>query len=321
MQSSRKTKPAGSDVQVFSPLDAIHALYFSVVVEKSSISLAARSLGVNTSTVSRKLDDLEEGLGVRLIERDTRSLRLTEAGQSYLHFVLKAMTALEAGRQTMSRYSVEVRGQLRVLCPPAIGRRFVGDLVISFGVLHPHLKISLKLDSKPFSMANNDFDVGVCIGMPLEERAVVSKLGECRMGFVATPGFLEKHGTPASIQALAQLPITAVSYDYELNEQILLTNPVGEMVYALAKLPTNEPEVALLAVLSGEHIGKLKYQYCADHLASGQLVRVMQELEETKAVYTVVALRKGKPLKVQLFVDYLKDQLGSRLKLAESRVV
>lgn len=321
MLSRSKTKRAGTELQAFNQLDATRALYFSIVVAKNSLTKAAESLGVNASTVSRHLDELELSLGVRLLERDTRNLRLTEAGQSYLHYVLKASAALEDGRQTMSRYSVEVRGQLRVLCPPALGRRFVADLVIAFGVQHPHLQVSLKLDSKPFALADADFDVGVCIGMPLEDRAVVSKLGELRMGFVATPAFLRKYGEPATIQELAKLPITEVDYDYYLHEQILLTNASGEVVYATTKLPTNEPEVALRAVLSSEYIGRMKYWYCAEALASGQLVKVMPELEITKSVYTVVALRKGKPLKVQLFVDFLKNYLGSDFKALEDQVM
>ena len=310
MPSPDKTKFEGRELQAFSALDATRALYFSIVAEKNSISRAAQSLGVNPSTVSRKLDELEQSLGVRLIERDTRNSRLTEAGQAYLHHVLKAIGALEAGRQTMSLYNTEVRGRLRVLCPPAIGRRFVADLVIAFGALHPHLQVSLKLDSRPFALADTDFDVALCLGMPFEDRAVVSKVLDVRMGFVATPAFLLKHGQPTSIHTLAKLPIAAVDYDHYLHEQIELTNAVGEVAYAVTKLPTNEPEVVLKAALSSDYIARMMYWYCAEALASGELIKVMPELEITQSIYTVVALRKGKPRKVQLFVDFLKIQLA-----------
>lgn len=321
MLPNRKPKLGGSELQSFSPLDATRALYFSVVADKNSITRAAQSLGVNASTVSRHLDELETDLGVRLLERDTRNLRLTEAGQSYLHYVLKAVGALEAGRQTMSLYSVEVRGRLRVLCPPAIGRQFVADLVIAFGALHPHLQVSLTLDSRPFTLAEADFDVALCFGMPTENRAVVSKLGDLRVGFVATPAFLHKYGVPESIQALVKLPLSEIAYDHHLHEQIVLTNAAGEVAYASTKLPTNDLEVALRAVLSNDYIGRMMYWYCAEQLAGGQLVKVMPELEIIKTLYTVVALRKGKPLKVQLFVDFLKNYLGNDLKALEDSVV
>jgi DNA-binding transcriptional LysR family regulator len=318
--ASAKAKSKGHELDLVAALDPTRALYFSIVVEKNSISLAAKALGVNASTVSRKLDDLEEGLGVRLLERDTRSIRLTEAGESYLHYVLKAMGILEAGKQTMERYSSDIAGRLRVMCPPAIGRRFVADLVVAFGKLHPYLQVSLKLDSKPFSLADSDFDVGLCIDMPAEERAVVSKVGEMTRGYVASPSFLQTYGHPQTIHELAQLPITEVSYTDNLNDQLMLTNTNGEVAYAVTKLPTNDSAVALRAALSGELVARMMYGYCSDQLTSGLLQKVMPELSDIKTIYTVVSTRKGKPRKVQLFVDFLKIHLSKDLRNLESKI-
>lgn len=318
--ASTKIKPKGHELQLVAALDPTRALYFSVVVEKNSISLAAKALGVNASTVSRKLDELEDSLGVRLMERDTRNLRLTEAGETYLHYVLKAMGILEAGKQTMERYSSDVGGRLRVMCPPAIGRRFVADLVVAFGRLHPYLQISLKLDSRPFSLSDSDFDVGLCIDMPAEERAVVSKVGELTRGYVASPYFLQTYGHPDSIHALAELPISEVSYGDNLNDQIALTNAKGEFAYAQTKLPTNDSAVALRAALSGELVARMMHWYCADQLISGQLQKVMPELDDTKTIYTMVSTRKGKPRKVQLFVDFLKINLSRDLRDLERKI-
>jgi DNA-binding transcriptional LysR family regulator len=318
--SSKQFKLKGHELQLVAALDPTRALYFSIVVEKNSISLAAKALGVNASTVSRKLDELEEGLGVRLLERDTRSIRLTEAGESYLHYVTKAMGILEAGKQTMERYSSDIAGRLRVMCPPAVGRRFVADLVVAFGKLHPHLQISLKLDARPFSLADSDFDVGLCIDMPTEERAVVSKVGEMTHGYVASPAFLRAYGQPDSIHALAKMPIAEVSYTDNLRDQIMLTNANGEVAYALTKLTTNDSAVALRAAMSGELIAHIMYGYCADQLASGELIKVMPALDDIKSIYTVVSTRKGKPRKVQLLVDFLKIHLAGDLRELERKV-
>lgn len=250
-----KVKPKGHELEQVAALDPTRALYFSIVVEKNSVTLAAKLLGVSASTVSRKLDELEESLAVRLLERDTRHLRLTEAGESYLYFVRKAMGVLAAGQQTMERYSNDVVGRLRVLCPPAIGRRFVADLVVAFGRLYPKLQISLKLDSRPFSLGESEFDVGLCIGMPAEERAVVSKVGELTRGYVASAPFLKRHGRPKDIHSLAVLPIAEVSYTDQLNDQIVLSNAKGEFAYAATKLMTNDSDVALSAATSGDMVG------------------------------------------------------------------
>jgi LysR family transcriptional regulator, transcriptional activator for dmlA len=315
-----KVNPKGHERRPFAALDFTRALYFSTVVEKGSVTLAAAVLGVNASTVSRKLDELEHDLGVRILERDTRNMRLTEAGETYLHYVSRAMGTLEAGAQAMERYSSDLRGRLRVLCPPALGRRLVADLAIAFGRQHPYLQVSLKLDSSPFSLANSDFDVGLCIDIPAEERAVVAKLGEITRGYVATPGFIARHGLPKDIHALAKLPITEVAYDHYLHEQVVLVNAAGECAYAVTKLPTNDSEVALRAVLSGELIGRMMHWYCAEHLLDGRLQMVLPELNDTKAIYTVVLARAGKPLKVQLFVDYLKTHLSQELRELGGRI-
>ena len=318
--ASTKVKPKGHELALVAALDPARALYFSIVVEKNSISLAAKALGVNASTVSRKLDELESGLGVRLLERDTRHIRLTEAGESYLHYVLKAIGILEAGKQTMERYSSTLSGRLRVMCPPAIGRRFVASLVVSFGKLHPNLQVSLKLDSKPFSLTDSDFDVGLCIDMPSEERAVVSKVGEMTCGFVASPAFLEANGYPDSIYALAKMPIAEVSYTDNLNELTVLANAKGEVAYATTKLPTNDSAVALRAALSGNLVARMMHGYCAEQLVSGSLQKVLPELDRIKVIYTVVSSRKGKPRKVQLFVDFLKINLSRELRALEARI-
>ncbi len=97
LKANLKAKPKGHELLLVAALDPTRAVYFSVVADKSSVGLAAKVPGVNASTVSRKLDELEEALGVRLLERDTRHLRLTEAGELYLHCVLKAMSVLASG--------------------------------------------------------------------------------------------------------------------------------------------------------------------------------------------------------------------------------
>ncbi len=320
MLSPKKDNPTSHDLHAFTGLDVTRALYFSVVANKNSITLAAQLLGVSASTVSRKLDDLEERIGVRLLDRDTRNLRLTEAGESYLHYVNKATAALDAGRQTMERYSVDMKGRLRVVCPPAIGQLFMADLAIAFGRAHPFLHVSLKLDAKPFSLADNDFDVGLCLGMPDEDRAVVSKLGEFTRGFVATSYFLQTYGTPTSMQSLAALPICDVSYEHYLHAQMALTNTDGAVTYVPIKLATNDPRVGLSAVLSGEMVGRMKHIYCADELLSGRLQSVMPELNNTQSLYTVVSSRKGKPRKVQMFVDFLQANLVPRLRTLEQQL-
>ncbi len=290
-------------------MDPAWALYFSVVVEHASLSKAAEALSVSPSTVSRKLDELEASIGVRLFDRDTRNLRLTEAGDTYLHYVRKALNALNDGRQIMDRYGTEMRGQLRVWCPPALARHFVADIVMAFSAQYPDLEIALKLEEHSFSLNNSDFDVGICVGMPLEDRAVISKLCSYQSGYVATPEFLHKYGFPKSIHDLAHLPIVKMMPESPLNPEVVLSISDIGTVNIRSKLVVNDSAMSLHAILSSQYIGKVMYWECQQQLHQGSLQRVLPELSDEKTLYSVMPSRRGNPLKVQLFVDFLKAQL------------
>lgn len=318
--TSSKSKAKAKLRPVESLLDPTLALYFSVVVEQNSITGAAEVLGVSASTVSRKIDELEASLGVRLFDRDTRNLRLAEPGEMYLHFVLKGLHILEAGNQTMERYSSGLRGKLRVLSPPAVGRRFVADAVVAFSALHPDLQVSLRLDPRPFSLGDTDFDAAISVGMPVEERAVVSRLGSMRRGFVATPGFLAEYGSPKTLCELAQLPLAELAYENQLHERMVLVSREGESALVTPRLSTNDSEVVLRAALRGALLVRMVHWYCAEHLADGRLVKVMPELDDTLELYTVVPSRKGKPLKVQVFMDFLKTHMTRELLAIDAQL-
>lgn len=301
-------------------IDSTLALYFYTVAEHQSISEAAVILKVNPGTVSRKIDELEQKTGLRLFDRTSRSLQLTEPGEAYLHYVRKAVHMLELGNQTIERYSSDVSGNLRIVSPVMLGKHFVAEIVARFSALYPRLQISLALDSKAFSLRESSFDVGICIGMPLENRAVVSKLSDLTLGYVATPQFLKAHGVPTNIHALAKLPIIAVAFEKALGDPIVLQNELGERLYLRPALLSNDYEAASLATMLGGHVGRLVLGYCTEEIARGELRIVMPELLETIAVYSVVPARKGNPLKVQLFNDFLKEQLIPQLLAYEKSI-
>jgi DNA-binding transcriptional LysR family regulator len=309
LQRSGSEAPAIKRFAHLDTMDPGWALYFSVVVEYASLSRAAEALSVSPSTVSRKLDELESSIGVRLFDRDTRNLRLTEAGDTYLHYVRKALNVLDDGRQVMDRYGTEVRGQLRVWCPPSLARHYVADVVMAFSAQYPDLEMTLKLEAQSFSLSNSDFDVGICVGMPLEERAVISKLCTYRRGYVATPAFLQKYGVPKTIQDLAQLPIVKMTQATPLHSEVLLKTAQGDTLSTRSKLVVNDSATCLHAILSGQFIGRVMYWECQQDLAQGNLQTVLPELNDEKTLYSLVPSRKGNPLKVQLFVDFLKVHL------------
>ncbi len=293
--------------------------YFTAVANLESISGAADYLGMSASTVSRKIDEAEAALGVRLFERDTRHLRLTEAGQDFFYFAQKAMYLLEQGQQTMENYNKQVTGSLRIWCPAAFGRAFLGCTVADFGAAHPQLNLLLQLEPRPFALGTSEFDVGVCVGMPSDGRVVISRLCSYQSSFIATPEFFERYGIPKTLNELVALPIVTVFHELEMNERTVIESDTGEKISYVSKLAVNDSFLAMKAILSGHYIGRVMHWFAQEELLSGQVFKTLPGLVEEKTVYAMVQARKGNPRKVQLFVDFFKERLQPTIADIEKR--
>jgi DNA-binding transcriptional LysR family regulator len=293
--------------------------YFSAVAKYGSISRAAERLGTSVSTVSRKIDEIERSMGVRLFERDTRHLRLTEAGRDYLYYVDKALQTLELGQQNLDRYQKEISGDLKIWSPPTFGRKFVAHLIAEFGLQHPSLNISLQLEGSKFPLGATDFDVAICVGMPSDGRVVISKLCNSVNSFVATPEFLQRHGVPRSVQDLEPLPVVTVFHEEDMSQRVAVEDQSGQVTLLTSKLIANDATVALKAITSGKYIGKIMQWYAAKPLLEGSLVKVLPQCTDEKSFYIVVQGRKGNPRKVQLFVDFFKQHLQAEMAEIEQQ--
>jgi DNA-binding transcriptional LysR family regulator len=301
-------------------VDPTLALTFSVAAQEGSFTRAALVLGINPSTVSRRLDGLEASLAVRLFERDTRNLSLSEAGQAYLAFVDQALNALEEGRYAMERHTTEVKGRLRVVCAPAIGRCLMAELVLAFNEQYPQVEVSLRLDGMQTAKTQPDYDVAISLGMPDDSRAVVSKLGEVSFGYLATPDFLAQRGKPANAKQLARLPLAGLAPDSSLHDLGVVVHLQDELASVALRFTTNDEQVLQQVLLSGHYAGRLMLLPCLEAMASARLVKLRPELDTFVTLYTVAPARKEKSLKAQLFIDFLKDKLARQIKSAEARL-
>ncbi len=294
--------------------------YFAAVAEHLSVSRAALSLGISASTVSRKIEEAELSLGVRLFERDTRHLRITEAGRDYLHYVQKAIATLAQGKQNLEAYNRQVSGVLSIWCPPAFGRDYLSAVVAEFGIQHPALHISVQLEPRPFALGVSEFDIGICVGMPSEGRVVISRLCAYSSSYVATPEFFERHGVPQNIRDLINLPIVTVFHDEEMRQRTMIQTESGDNVCCTSKLIVNDTSVALKAILTGRYIGKIIHWYASDELLTGKVIKVLPKSTDEKIMYAMVQARKGNPRKVQLFVDFLKGRVQHQIADVEQRI-
>ena len=176
---------------------------FVRVVEQQSFTSAAKALGLPKSSVSRRVTELEEELGVQLLHRTTRKLALTEAGRSYFEQAERALTELQAAAESATGMDTEARGIVRVTAPVDIGVMGLADIVTEFVRAYPDIHVELSLSSKVVDLVAEGFDIGIRAGKSRDASLVSRRVGNSALGLYASPEYLSARGKP---QTLAELP-------------------------------------------------------------------------------------------------------------------
>src|SRR3954454_25162961 len=175
---------------------------FSRVVVSGSLSAAARELGISPALISRRLAALESRLGVRLINRTTRSLSLTVEGTRYLDVCTRVLAEIEEAHAELSVGRVEPQGALKVALPASFGHQHVAPLVPQFATRYPKVELALSLSDRPVNVMDDGFDVAVCIAELADSSLTARKLAPNRRVVCASPSYLALHGTPRTPEDL-----------------------------------------------------------------------------------------------------------------------
>jgi DNA-binding transcriptional LysR family regulator len=176
---------------------------FARVVENGSFARAAERLGVSVSSVSRLVGDLEAHLDVRLLNRTTRRLSLTEAGQAFYERCVQLLADLEEAEVAMTAASVVPRGTLRLTCSASFGARHLAPAVAAFAARHPQLQFDVELSERVVDLVEEGFDLAVRIGDSGSQNLVGRRIGATRLVCCAAPSYLERHGEPRTPEDLA----------------------------------------------------------------------------------------------------------------------
>ena len=189
--------------------------YFVQVVRNGGFAPAGRALGIPKSRLSRRIALLEERLGVRLIQRSTRSFAVTELGQEYYEQCLSMLAGAEAAQEVIDRTHAEPQGTIRLSAPPALIHYFLGELIARFMVKCPKVQVYLKSFSRPVDVLREGYDLAVRVRFgPIESSDLVMKpLGISGQRLVAAPALARAVAQPADPSALGQLPTLALGID------------------------------------------------------------------------------------------------------------
>ncbi|WP_024511103.1 LysR family transcriptional regulator [Bradyrhizobium sp. ARR65] len=252
------------------------------VVERGSMSAAARDLGMGQPAVSERIERLESHLGTRLLRRNTRKISLTDAGVAFYerskHALEVADDAVAAVAQDAASQHKSMRGRIRMAAPHGVGEVVLPPLLLRLRDRHPHLKIDLVLNDRVVDPVTEGVDISLRLGDCGEGSFVARRLGHVRRVLVAAPDYLLRHGRPAKPAELIDHPFVRVTGLFN-NGQLPLVSNGQQTEPAPIQIALNmshwRPVHALL--LGGAGIGVLQEPVCTEDLASGRLTEVLPE--------------------------------------------
>jgi DNA-binding transcriptional LysR family regulator len=279
-------------------------LVFSAVVRDGGFSAAARGLGASKQAVSERIARLEAGLGVRLFERTTRQVRLTDAGARYAERVGSIVAQLSEANREVRSMSVEATGTLTVSCPVVFGRRVLVPVCVALRERYPALHVEARLSDRQVRLIEEGFDVVVRVG-PLEDSTLqVKRLGSVRRVLVASRAFLEEAGRPRNVKALE----AAACLVAQRGERWRIR---GHAITPRAVLTIDDLEALAEAALHGAGIAYLPEPICAAELAAGRLVELLADPAAPRApVHALLAPGRYRPPKVRVFLEALGAALA-----------
>lgn len=283
---------------------------FERMVSAGSMSAAGRELGLSPAVVSKRLRRLEDRLGTRLMNRTTRQISLTEAGQGFYERVVAILAGLEDAEAFVSRRSNVAKGVLKISAPTSFGRMHIAPHLGKFFSEHPDIQINLNLHDDMTDLVGGGYDLAIRIAELKDSSLVAKKLAPVRRILCATPDYLDKHGRPHTLQDLeSHICISnhnADSWKLRSGETDFNFRPTGP-------IQTNSSEVVREAVLSGMGIALRSTWDIGESLNDGVLEQVLPQFESSNmvAIHAVYASKSFLPLKVRLFIDYLSKLYGN----------
>jgi len=290
-------------------LDDIHA--FIAVAETRSVSGAARRLGVAKSMVSKRVSALEQALGATLLKRAPRSVSLTDRGGAFYSRARAILASLEEAAAEVRELQTSLGGLVRIAAPYTFGTMYLGRLLWPFLKAHPLLEVALDLDDKVVDLLGSGYDLGLRIG-PLADSSLVSRhLADISRVLCASPEYLARHGTPASLEELSAH--ACVGYAHLAAGQVwrFRAGRGERSVRVQSRFVANNGELMRGAAIAGVGLLMVPEFIVADALASGSLVRVLPSMPPVGTA--LVALyprdRQGSA-RVRTIVDHLAQALA-----------
>jgi len=299
-------------------MNSIEALRLFVrLADHRSFSAAARDLGIKQSTASKWVAELEHQFGRMLVERTTRSVRITDAGHRLQHRAIEILAAVDALAVELSDRNSEPMGRVRLSVPVVFGRLFVVPLVAKFLARYPKIDAVLAFSDRYVNLVEEGFDLAIRVGVPADTSAKGRKLADSRRYLVASPRYVKKHGRPASPRDLEHHPCllhadAGAAVMWRFHQGTTKAKPVR----VHGRVAANNSEAVLALAREGLGVALLADWLVAADLKQNKLVHLLAEYHTPPApVYALTPPGRYMPFAVRALLDHLVESLDVRVPL------
>jgi DNA-binding transcriptional LysR family regulator len=285
---------------------------FVAVAAKGSLTAVAAAEGVAPAIIGRRIDALEERLGVKLLRRTTRRITLTHEGSAFLEDCQRILVDIANAEASVSAGGVKASGHLRVTAPGGFGRRHVAPLVPGFIAQHPEVSLSLNLSDRVVDIVNEGFDCAIRVGDMPDSNLVSLRLADNRRQCVAAPAYLAQAGEPKTPADLARHRCLTLSSEasqtrgwaFRVDGELVHVRPQG-------RLDCSDGQVLHEWCLAGLGIAWRSTWEVERDIAEGRLVEVLSDhAAPANGIYAVFPQRRYLPLRVRLWIDFVKHSYG-----------
>lgn len=297
-------------------LDRITSIeVFLAIARNGSFSRTAEELGMSRAMVSKHIQALETMLGVRLFNRSTRAIHLTEAGATYRREVSPLLDALDEVASHVGELTTNPTGRLAVAAPTSFGLFHLSARIAAYMTRFPDVDVHLMLTDRGVHLIDEGFDVAIHIGELDDSSLVARRLGEASMITCAAPAYLEAHGEPANPAALTQRDCLVFAENVQRNHaDWRFGDGARDTVRVAGPMVSNQGDALRIAAVAGRGIAHLPEYLVREDLAAGRLVAILGDCAvPSRPIHAVYPHREFLATKVRSFVDYLVEAFSAPL--------
>ena len=280
---------------------------FIDVVDAEGFSAAARKLGRSKALMSKYVRELEDELGILLLNRTTRQFSMTEAGEIYYQSAAEILMKVGDLQDVVRETGNGLRGRLRISAPRSLTDLEIGLPIVEFSAAYPDIILEVNLDDRMVDMVEDGFDVAIRISRLADSALIAKKLAGFRLVLCATPKFVKQHGEPKTPLDLTGIPCVVDTNVKTRNNWGFVDEDGNEQSVAVkGAIEVNSPEVARRAALAGLGVTLVPEFSIEKELRNGKLVSLLEDrLPTGGGIYAVYPHRRHVPAKVRVFVDFL----------------